>query len=85
MNNALYYNENPKTLNEEEVVMASRRKQTIDDYTDLCCTPAIRPLKWIKDKNGYSWLCDSNVNASGDIRKQNCWRCDEMAFPAGGR
>ena len=46
---------------------------------------AARPLKWVKDKNGDTWLCDKEVNPDGDMRQQGCWRCDEMAFPTGGR
>ena len=46
---------------------------------------AARPLKWVKDKDGNTWLCDKNVDLDGDMREQGCWRCDEMAFPTGGR
>jgi hypothetical protein len=44
-----------------------------------------RPLKYFKDRNGYGWLCDKNIDPEKDLRKQGCWRCDEMAFPDGGR
>ncbi len=47
-------------------------------------TPA-RPLKYFQDKEGYGWLCDKDIDFDGDLRKQGCWRCDEMAFPTGGR
>jgi hypothetical protein len=46
---------------------------------------AARPLRWVKDKDGNTWLCDLGVDLDGDMRKQGCWRCDEMAFPTGGR
>jgi hypothetical protein len=44
-----------------------------------------RPMKFFKDKEGNGWLCDSEVDPDGDLRAQGCWRCDEMAFPMGGR
>jgi len=46
---------------------------------------AARPMKFVKDREGNGWLCDKGVNPRGDLRKQGCWRCDEMAFPTGGR
>ena len=44
-----------------------------------------RPLKYFRDKDGYGWLCDKDVDPNGDFAAQGCWRCDEMAFPTGGR
>jgi hypothetical protein len=44
-----------------------------------------RPLKFFKDKDGYGWLCDKDIDPEIDPRAQGCWRCDEMAFPTGGR
>jgi hypothetical protein len=44
-----------------------------------------RPLKYFKDKEGNGWLCDKDIDPEGDLREQGCWRCDEMAFPFGGR
>ena len=44
-----------------------------------------RPLKYFKDKEGYGWLCDKDIDSTKDLREQGCWRCDEMAFPTGGR
>ncbi len=44
-----------------------------------------RPLRFFKDAEGNGWLCDSDVDAEGDLEAQGCWRCDEMAFPLGGR
>ncbi len=65
--------------------MKENTQAKIDDYTDLCCEPAIRPIMWVRDAKGETWLCDKGVNLSQDLRDQGCWRCDEMAFPAGGR
>ena len=44
-----------------------------------------RPLKFFRDAKGNGWLCDKDVNPDQDLRAQGCWRCDEMAFPTGGR
>jgi len=57
----------------------------LDDYTYLYKHIPTRPIKYFKDKNGYGWLCDKDVDPGKDFRTQGCWRCDEMAFPAGGR
>jgi hypothetical protein len=61
---------------------------TQDDKRDFASTdthqPA-RPMKFLRDKNGYGWLCDKEVDPDKDLRGQGCWRCDEMAFPTGGR
>jgi hypothetical protein len=46
---------------------------------------AARPLKFVKDKDGNGWLCDANIDVNGDLKAQGCWRCEEMAFPTGGR
>lgn len=48
---------------------------------------AARPLVFFKDKDGNGWLCDKgkNLDQDRDLRAQGCWRCDEMAFPTGGR
>ena len=65
----------------KEQVMNEDKRQ---DATTETHKPA-RPLKFFKDSNGDGWLCDTNIDPKGDLRAQGCWRCDEMAFPAGGR
>jgi hypothetical protein len=62
--------------------MTDENRETIQDYEPH--SPA-RPLKYVKDKDGNGWLCDQEVNPDVDLRKQGCWRCDEMSFPDGGR
>jgi hypothetical protein len=42
-------------------------------------------LKFFKDSQGNGWLCDKNIDPRKDLREQGCWRCDEIAFPDGGR
>jgi hypothetical protein len=42
-------------------------------------------LKYFKDKDECGWLCDKDIDPEKDFREQGCWRCDEMAFPDGGR
>ncbi|MFO7737742.1 MAG: hypothetical protein R6V46_04670 [Desulfatiglandaceae bacterium] len=65
--------------------MEGKIQERIDDYTDLYGHSPTRPIKYFKDTDGYGWLCDKKVDPFQDFRKQGCWRCDEMAFPAGGR
>jgi hypothetical protein len=47
--------------------------------------PPGRPMKFVRDADGDGWLCDQDADPRGDLREQGCWRCDEMAFPTGGR
>ncbi len=44
-----------------------------------------RPLKFFKDKEGNGWLCDKDIDPDEDLEAQGCWRCEDMAFPMGGR
>ena len=44
-----------------------------------------RPMRFIKDKDGNGWLCDKDIDPEGDLEAQGCWRCEDMAFPTGGR
>jgi len=44
-----------------------------------------RPLRFFRDAEGNGWLCDKDIDPDRDLRAQGCWRCDEMAFPMGGR
>ena len=65
--------------------MRKRKKVKEEDYTYLYHHLPARPLKYVKDREGYGWLCDKGVDPMRDLRNQGCWRCDEMAFPDGGR
>ncbi len=62
---------------------------TENDENEVRPSPhqAARPLVFFKDKDGYGWLCDKGkeLDHDRDLREQGCWRCDEMAFPTGGR
>ena len=62
--------------------MEKEKREIAVDY--IPHKPA-RPMKFVKDKNGNGWLCDFDVDPNEDLEKQGYWRCDEMAFPAGGR
>lgn len=64
--------------------MEKQNEPRVEDYTELSGHAAARPLKFVKDKDGYGWLCDENINPDKNLREQGCWRCDEMAFPTGG-
>lgn len=65
--------------------MEKAQKWRLEDYTYLFDHIPSRPILYVKDKTGYGWLCDKLVDRNRDLRRQGCWRCDEMAFPAGGR
>lgn len=59
--------------------------ETKNTDTEVTAHKAARPLKYIEDKDGNGWLCDADIDVNGDLRKQGCWRCDEVTFPLGGR
>lgn len=65
--------------------MKENQEIIVEDYTYLFHHTPSRPMRYIKDRDGFGWLCDKRVDTAVDLRKQGCWRCDEMAFPAGGR
>ena len=65
--------------------MEDAKETKIEDYTELFGHRATRPIKYVRSENGWGWLCDQNVDSKTDLRTQGCWRCDEMAFPTGGR
>ena len=65
--------------------MEGKEEIRVDDYTYLYMHSPTRPIKYVKDYAGFGWLCDKKIRAMQDLRNQGCWRCDEMAFPAGGR
>lgn len=65
--------------------MENTNEPRVEDYTELCGHMAARPLKFFKDEDGCGWLCEKDINPHEDFRKQGCWRCEEMAFPTGGR
>jgi hypothetical protein len=44
-----------------------------------------RPLRFFRDEEGNGWLCDKDIDPDSDLEAQGCWRCEEMAFPMGGR
>jgi hypothetical protein len=59
-------------------------KQNEKDRSNETHTAA-RPMRYVKDEDGNGWLCDKDIDPGGDLEAQGCWRCDEMAFPMGGR
>ena len=65
--------------------MKNKKKAKVEDYGYFPHHIPARPLKYVKDGKGYGWLCDAGVDPNHDLREQGCWRCDEMAFPTGGR
>jgi hypothetical protein len=69
----------------KEEMMERQNEVIVEDYTELCGHMASRPMKFFKDEDGYGWLCDKRIDYHENLRKQGCWRCDEMVFPTGGR
>ena len=65
--------------------MQSQKEENAADFTYVHGHLPARPLRFVKDKQGDGWLCDQDVDPDLDLREQGCWRCDEMAFPTGGR
>ncbi|MBN2061249.1 MAG: hypothetical protein JW882_12620 [Deltaproteobacteria bacterium] len=65
--------------------MQNNKKNIVEDYSYLFGHTPTRPIRFVKDEEGFGWLCDKSIDVSLDLRKQGCWRCDEMAFPAGDR
>ena len=65
--------------------MEGEKEFKVEDYTYLCGHPATRPMKFYMDSDGHGWLCDKKAEPGRDPRAKGCWRCDEMAFPMGGR
>ena len=41
---------------------------------------AARPMKVIQDKSKENWICDDDVDPSGNPAEQGCWRCGDLAF-----
>ena len=41
---------------------------------------AARPMKVVVDRQGNSWICDKEVDPSGDLAEQGCWRCGDLPF-----
>ena len=62
----------------------STENDTREEMSTSTHKPA-RPLKFFKDKEGNGWLCDKDIDPDGDLVAQGCWRCEDMAFPTGGR
>ena len=43
---------------------------------------AARPMRFVQDSNGEPWICDADIDPSGDLAEQGCWRCRDLAFTA---
>ena len=69
------------SVSEKEKVMSEKNKAEASTEPHK----AARPLKFFKDKDGNGWLCDKDIDFDGDLEAQGCWRCEDMAFPMGGR
>jgi len=65
--------------------MENQKNVRVEDYTYLYRHTPTRPIKYVKDEKGDGWLCDKRIDPKRNFKEQGCWRCDEMAFPDGGR
>lgn len=43
-----------------------------------------RPMKVLVDSTGEPWICDADVDPSGDLAAQGCWRCGDLSFTRSG-
>jgi hypothetical protein len=67
------------------MMMENQNNVGVDDYTYLYRHTPTRPIRYIRDEKGDGWLCDKRIDPKRNFKEQGCWRCDEMAFPDGGR
>jgi hypothetical protein len=67
-----------ETMKRKKEMMPEYPKYYQPDYSG-------RPLQYVTDTDGNGWLCDKGVDPKSDLKKQGCWRCDEVTFPYGGR
>jgi len=77
----------PNAFNEKDTIMSEDPIMSEDQRIEAATEthkPA-RPMKFFKDMDGNGWLCDKDIDPKSDFEKQGCWRCEDMAFPAGGR
>lgn len=59
----------------------SARTETLEDPV-IFWRGGARPLRFVRDRTGETWLCDQDVDADGDLGRQGCWRCRDLAFTA---
>jgi hypothetical protein len=69
----------------KEAIMSKDTSKDTSKEANIETHKPARPLKYVQDKEGNGWLCDKGIDPDGDLRAQGCWRCDEIAFPFGGR
>ena len=65
-----------------ELVYTYRDPCSYVEIPDAQSHHAARPMKVIPDRSGEYWICDQNVDPSGDLAEQGCWRCGDLAFTA---
>ena len=61
-------------IREKELVFTYRNPFT---YVEIPCQDwpsGSRPLKVLVDDHGDPWICDCDVDPSGDLAEQGCWQ-----------
>lgn len=64
-------------IREKELVFTYRDPFT---YVEIPCQDwpsRSRPLKVLVDEHGDPWICDCDVDPSGDLAEQGCWQVKE--------
>lgn len=64
-------------IREKELVFTYRDPFT---YVEIPCQDwpsRSRPLKVLLDDHGDPWICDCDVDPSGDLAEQGCWQVRE--------
>ena len=69
-------------MGEEELVFTYRDPCNYVEIPAAESHHAARPMRVLQDKSGESWICDADVDSSGDLAEQGCWRCRDLAFTA---
>ena len=41
-----------------------------------------RSMKVVRDESGEPWICGKDVDETGSLEDQGCWRCRDLAFTA---
>jgi hypothetical protein len=59
------------------VILAALSKFLMQNPTNK----PVRPMEIVRDKNGYCWLCDKDIDPKKDLGEQGCWQCGGLEMP----
>ena len=63
-----------------------KERKLVFTYRDPCSfveipiddiSRGVNPMKVVVDKEGNPWICDQEVDPSGDLAEQGCWQIRE--------